>query len=114
MLKSKMLTVPSLLKSSGRLAPVCCQCDRKIERSKILTWPSPLRSPVTPVPPEEPPLVLIPTSAPSVAARWPAEVAVSAKLAHVVGDAPPTKVGVPLILGEVAPENKLLASAPSV
>lgn len=40
-----MLTTLSLLKSSGRPVPVCCQWARKIDRSKMLTWPSPLRSP---------------------------------------------------------------------
>src|SRR6185312_11048186 len=46
MLRSKMLTRPSLLKSSGSPEPLCCQWLKKIDRSKILTTPSPLRSPV--------------------------------------------------------------------
>ena len=45
--RSKILTMLSLLKSSGIPVPVCCQWVKKIDKSKILTWPSPFRSPVT-------------------------------------------------------------------
>jgi len=44
--RSKILTMLSLLKSSGIPVPVCCQWVKKIDKSKILTWPSPFRSPV--------------------------------------------------------------------
>ena len=43
--RSNIFTMLSLLKSSGWPLPLCCQWPRKIDRSKILTVPSPLRSP---------------------------------------------------------------------
>src|SRR5882757_11309480 len=50
----------------------------------------------------------MPTFKPSVAAPMPGEPEPSLKPAHVVGLAPPVKIGLPLMFGAVAPEKRFL------
>ena len=59
-------------------------------------------------------LALIPTSEPSAAARCPAELEVSSKPGQVVGADAPVNVGLPLMFGDPALENRLLVSVPRV
>ena len=55
-----------------------------------------------------PALERMPTSRPSLPPAWPVEPDVSSNPAHVMGFVPPVNVALPLMFGELAPDQRLL------